>query len=344
MATQVRPTKALASALVGALVLNLLARTSGVTWLALGSGAVLALPVVSLLLRPQLAGLRVEQRPPARAVVGEQVEVSLRVHNTGRRESPPATWRHDHPGLTPVEVALPALAPGAATEAVVTREALARGIHTGGSAVVTTTAPFGLLRWTRTDSAEGTPLIVHPVTTATGHRLDLGQGLAAERSVPVPGAGTEVLDLRPWRPGDARREVSARASARHGKPVVLQRERDAGPSLVVLVAGGGRGPAWERAISSLASRCLAALREGRPPVVLADPPPGRVDALGLLDFFAGVDAAGPLRSRDVELARRRAGRGGTIVVLAPAGGAEPVRAAAAGAGIRVEVHGSADGG
>ena len=150
---------------------------------------------------------------------------------------------------------------------------------------------------------------MHPVTDPGGRPPIGGAATATNRSVPVPGSGLEVLDLRPWRPGDARREVSARASARHGRPVVLQRERDAGPALVVLAAGGGRGAAWERAVSAAASAALAALGAGHPPLVLADPPPGRIDSVGLLDFFAGLDEVGPLRGVDIRNAMHAGGAG-----------------------------------
>jgi len=329
-----RPTRALALALLGALVLNLVSRSSGNTWIALTSGAVLALPLASLLLRPPLAGVRVELRGQ-RVVAGEEVEILVRVLNTGRRESPPATWRHGHPALEAVETSLPALAPRQSTELVLSRRAHQRGIHHWGTAELTTTAPFGLLRWSHRHEVIGSPLVVHPATGTSGRLLDGGAGTAAERSLPVPGAGMEVLDLRPWRPGDARREVSARASARHGRPVVLQRERDAGPTLVILASGGGSGPAWEHAVSSAASTALMALRDGQPPIVIADPPPSRIDSVGLLDFFAGVDHTGPLREVHIRSAAQRVGRGGTLLLLAAPGAAAQVRRVADGCPIEV---------
>lgn len=327
-----RPTRAMWFPLIGCVVLNLLARTSADTWLALASAALLALPVASALLRPPLARLEPQLRAPQRVVVGHEVEVIVRIRNAGTRLTPPVTWRHEHPAFSPLELSVPELEPGATVEFIVQRQALARGVHHSGTATAASTAPFGLLQWTQAHEVAGPPVIVHPITSTALSRLDGGSGASTESSIPVPGAGVEVLDLRPWRPGDARREVSARASARHGRPVVLQREREAGDSLVVLVGGGGRGPAWERAVSAAASICLKALWEGRPPVVLADPGPGRIDSVGLLDFFAGVDAVGPVRQADIAQAVRR---GGAIVLLAPPEARDHVLRAAAGCRIEV---------
>jgi uncharacterized protein (DUF58 family) len=323
--------------LLGWLVLNLLARTSADPWLALSSAALLALPAGSILLRPPLTRVQAHLHATSRVAVGQSVEVVVRFTNAGSRLTPPVRWSHEHLAFARVEVDVPELQPGQSTQVTVLREALARGVHPSGTARLTSSAPFGLLRWSRTHEVQGPPVIVHPVTSTAKARLDGGIGTATESSVPVPGSGMEVLDLRPWRPGDARREVSARASARHGRPVVLQRERDAGRSLVVLAVGGGRGAAWEAAVSAAASITLTALWDGNPPVVLADPPPGRLDSTGVLDFFAGVDAARPLRQADLRTAVQRAGRGGTILLLAPAEAVPAVRAATAGC--RLEVLG-----
>lgn len=331
-----RPTPALALPLLGCVVLNLLSRVSADPWLALASSALIALPFAALLLRPCIR-LEAHLQAPRRVVAGQQVDVVVRISNPGRRSTAPALWRHEHPALSALEVAVPELAPGASIERLVSRQALSRGVHSSGVATTASSAPFGLFRWTAQHLVQGPPVIVHPVTSTALTRLDGGSALATQSSVPVPGAGFEVLDLRPWRPGDARREVSARASARHGRPVVLQRERDAGQTLVLLATGGGRGPGWESAVSAAASLTLQALWDGHPPVVLADPAPGRVDSIGLLDFFAGVDAAAPLTQQAISSAIQLAGRGGTIFLLAPPEARGPVLAAATGC--RVEVIG-----
>lgn len=338
--TRVVPTKALIAPVLGAVLLNLLARTSADPWLALASAALLALPLAALVVRPSLRGVEVVHRAPLRVTVGDEVEVEVVVRNASDRETPPVRWEHEHPALGPVRAVAPGLPPGGQVSAAARVQVHRRGVFASEPGQLTTVAPFGLISWTRPHLPVQQRLIVHPAITADTRRRDAGPAAATDRSVPVPGAGLEVLDLRPWRPGDARREVSARASARHGRPVVLQRERDAGESLVVLAAGGGAGPAWERAISAAASAAVAAIRNGVQLVIVADPPPSRLDSTGILDFFAGVDRVGPLRSRDVSAAVQRAGRAGSVLVVAPQVPPALVRSAAA-AGCRLEVlHGS----
>ncbi len=360
----VRPRPALLAPLFMALVLHLVTRASGISWLALLSAAALALPVASLVVRPRLDHLQVVPVLPARAVAGDEIELEVRVRNGGPSATPACEWLLEHPGLGPLSGSLPALAPGAPpTQPPAQPPALsalaasipalspgqevrlrlqvvarARGVHPSGVAQLGTTAPYGLLRWSRSCPGGQQPLIVHPAVNRVRDLPSEGSPTAADRSVAVAGSGTEVLGLRPWRQGDAMRHLSARASARHGRPVVLERETETGPSLVVLAVGGGRGPAWERSVSTAASLSLAALRDGRPPVLLADPAPTRLDHLGILDFFAGVDAAGPPTSEDLQAGLRAAGRGGTLMLLAPPGGFEhsqAVRRAAAAAGVQV---------
>ncbi len=331
----VRPRPALLGALLTALVLHLLTRASGVAWLALGSAAALALPVTSLLVRPHLAGLEITLVLPRRATAGDLLEPELRVRNTGRVASPAAAWLCDHPALGPLGAAVPALDPGAQSRVLLSAVAEQRGVHPGVGAALSSTAPYGMLRWTRALPPTG-GLIVHPRTTTRQALEAEGAPTAAERSVAEAGVGTEVLGLRPYRQGDSLRHVSARASARHGRPVVLERERETGPSLVLLASGGGAGDAWERAVSTAAALALAALREGTAPLLLADPGPGRADPTGILDFFAGVDAAGPLRAEDLRRAVAACGPGGTLLLLAPAGASEQ-HARARATGVRVVV-------
>lgn len=341
MTVQLRP--ALLGPLLAVVVLHVVTRASGIAWLALASAAALALPVTSLVLRPRLDRLQVQVVQPRRVAAGDRVEVELRVRNAGRTAAPACTWSCDHPGLGGLEAAVPALDAGREVRVQVEARAERRGVHHLGPAVLASTAPYGLLRWSCEVATGAHPLVVHPVTGAVRALRAEGSPTAADRSLPVAGAGTEVLGLRPWRQGDALRHLSARASARHGRPVVLERERESGPSLVVLAVGGGQGPVWEHAVSAAASLALAALREGRPPVLLADPPPARLDAVGVLDFFASVDEAGPPRPVDVQAAVRAAGRGGTLVLLAPPGAFEhtmAVRRAASAGGVRVEVLGA----
>lgn len=335
----VRPRPALFGCLIAAVVLHLLTRVSGVSWLALFSGGALVLPVVSVLARPRYDQVSMHLALPARMTVGELVEGFLVLEHTGRTATPAAGWVLRHPGFAELSGELPPLRPGERTRVPVSLVAARRGVHRESVLDLVSSAPFGVLAWRSHVRFDGR-VIVHPSMAAAWSLQAEGAPAAAEHSVPVAGHGSEILGLRPWRQGDALRHLSARATARHGRPVVLERERETGPSLVVLAVGGGAGPGWEGAVSTAASLAVAALREGRPPVVVADVPPARVDAVGLLDFFAGVDAAGPPSGQDLGRALAACGAGGTLALLAPAGATElaaRVRGAAAAAGVRVEV-------
>lgn len=318
----VRLTKATLAAVVVAAVLHLLTRVTGVGWLALGSAAALAVPLTSLVMRPALDSLEVHLEGPERVVAGASLEQVLHVRNASRRSTPPAHWVDRTVGLEPAEVDVPALGPGQSTQLPVLRQALSRGVYDGASALLWTTAPFGALRWERAVPG-GRVLKVHPESDR-GRRLTGGGMRTDQRTAPVAGAGLEVLGLRPWRPGDSTRGVSARASARHGRPVVLERERElaAGPALLVLAAGGSAGEAWERHVSTVASTALAALRDGRRvTMVVGDGGPvvpRTLDATGVLDVLAGIDRAGALSMADVKLAMKAVHPGGRVLFLAGA--------------------------
>ena len=263
----VRPRPALLGCLVVAVVLHLLTRVSGVSWLALFSGGALALPLVSVLARPQYSPISLRLSLPPRVTVGAVVEGFLVAEHTGRTPTPAGTWVLHHPGFADVTGELPALRPGQSERLPLSVTAQRRGVFAESAVVLMSSAPFGVLAWRSQRLLEGR-LVVHPSLSTTRSLEAEGAPSAAEHSVPVAGHGAELLGLRPWRQGDALRHLSARATARHGRPVVLERERETGPSLVVLALGGGSGPTWERAVSTAAALAIAALREGRPPVVV----------------------------------------------------------------------------
>jgi uncharacterized protein (DUF58 family) len=312
----VRPTRGVAGAILLAAVLHLLARITGGGWLSLAAGACLALPVAALLLRPRLDALQVTSSP-VQARVGDRVDVRLVVRNPGPRPSPPLRLTDRSPGLSPVVVAVPALRPGDEVAAVLPRTALTRGWSRSCAVELTTDAPFGLLRVLRRLEVPG-PLVVAPRAVPAAELRAGGQGTGVS-SRPVAGAGSEVLGLRAWRPGDGARAVSARASARHGRPVVLERERDTGAAVVLLCAGAGSGIAWDAALERSCALAEEAVRRGRAPVLLADllPAPAQPGLGAVLDWHARLDAAAMVQPATVTAAVRAAGPGGALVLLAP---------------------------
>ncbi|HVE74446.1 MAG TPA: DUF58 domain-containing protein [Mycobacteriales bacterium] len=346
---RVQPGRAVAGAVAAAVLLHLLHRVTGGGWLALGSAATLALPVAALLLRPSLAGIEVRRLPSTAVRVGEEWESVVIVRNATARPSPPLQL-HDDPRVGAASIGVPALAPGAEAMATLRRVASRRGVIEGSQVLLTTAAPFGLIRVRRDVEVPGR-LVTHPAhvvpSTFAPDALATGVG---ERPRPVAGVGTEVLGIRPWRPGDPARALHARSSARHGRPVVLERERDGGGALVVLIDGTGSGPRWERAVAEAAALSLAALGRGRSPALLAAPPANAAPRAGtrraVLDWFAGIDGAGPAERALVADAARAAGRGGTVVVVSASGddaGLARVRQACASAGSQVLALGASGG-
>lgn len=301
--------------LVGAAVLYYLVRVAGGAWLALASEALLVLPLVAALLPPRLDGITVRRDVPDRCIPGQEVEVALVVRNEGRRTTAPLRLGDVSDGLSSVVVAVPALRPGGRATVRVRRTATRRGVFSSGRAVLTSTAPLGMMRVSSQVVVDGLH-IVHPEVTRVALVAGAATNAPGEVPIPVPGVGTEVLGLREWRSGDSARAVSARATARHGRPLVLERERDAGSALVLLAGGPGRGPAWEAAVSRAASIAIAAVSSGSPPLLLGAPPPARMDRTGVLDWFAGVDAVRGLTPEAVS-AGLRAAAGGALVVLVP---------------------------
>lgn len=338
--TAVAPSAAGLLAVAG--ILYLVAGLTGSGWLLLACAAVLVLPVVAVVLRPRVDGVVVGRRMAPRVTVGGTVLSTLVVRNDGPRRSPELVVLDSVPGLEDVRLAVPALPPGGTVEVAATRTALQRCRAPAGTLQLDAIGPFGLVRTLRDVVLEGV-VHVHPVPAAPP-RLPAAAAPVWEGAVPSgrAGPGTEVLQLREWRSGDGARAVSARASARHGRPIVLERERDSTIDLVVLVAGPGRGEHWEAA---LASACGAALRssyDGRPPWLLgagheAAPRPGPRD---VLDWFAAADEAGPLDDAVLRRALHRATSGGVLLAVVPVDDIVErmrVRRAAAGTGVPVVV-------
>lgn len=309
-----RPTPALALALAVAAVLHLLVRATGAGWLALGAAAVLALPVVAVLLRPRLDALHVTASA-TRATAGGTVRLEVQV--TARRASPACRLVVERGLLAGAVVAVPALAAGQRTGAGLELAAPTRGTADGLDVVLDSSAPLGLVR-ARLRARVPVPVVVRPVVSPPTPVVGAGRGASASGA--TAGAGTEVLGLRPWRAGDATAAVHARSTARHGRPVVLEREREHGPRLVLLVGALGHGPDWEASVSRAAGLCLQALRAGGEPVLVGPAPAPRPGADGVLDWLAGLEAAGPGGPGELSRATREAGRAGGLLLL----GAAPV--------------------
>lgn len=318
--TKTRPTLAALVCVASAGGLHELSRETGGGWLAVFSAMLLALPLVSYALRPRLADLVVTRVVHGQPTVGSGTETTVRIHHRGVRHLGRFVLEDELRGHAPVRVLVGGLAPGAVTEIALTREAVARGVGPAGLLRLSGSGPFGCLQVRAQHRVPG-ELTVHPQVLAAPEPLTRSGGQHAGSG--RPGPGTDVLGLRDWRPGEAVTAISARATARHGRPVLLEREREDPPGLFLLVTAGA-GPAWERAVSQAAGLLLDQVRSGRSPVLLGLGDHRAGDGPALLDTLAAADHASPFSVGLLEQVRRRAGDG-FVALVAPAPHADVLR-------------------
>jgi len=316
-------TRAATAATGAGVVLLALSASTHDGWLVLLAGCAFGLPVAALLLRPRLGDIHVEVGAPSRSTVGAPVVARLTISNTGRRTSPTLTVALTATGLDGALVRVPPLAPAGRACTDVELHARRRGVVTQLTAVVGSAAPLGIITVHRSHVLPA-DLLVRPALGTPMHALRGGSGDGAATAAPN---GIEVQGVREWRPGESTGRIHARGTARHGRPLVLDRFDGVGDGVAFVVAGAGvaearSDPLVESMISVVAATLDAAARTGRPVaavtnqrglanIVEADP-----DAL--LDWCARLVAPGPPRAEDIRAAADVVGRGGVVVLAGPA--------------------------
>ncbi len=321
----------------------LLGRQTGEHWFLLVAACATAPVVVSLLWRPRLTGLEVHADPlPHRAVAGETVEQRVRVVNAGRRPLPARTLTFASAGYEDLVVDVPPLAGGAGAEAALPRRAVRRGGDVLNRLTIATSAPFGMIE-RRLEGDYVAPLAcVHPAPAAALELVARGGSGGDEPSGAAARRGSHPHTVREWRPGDEARQVHWRATARHGRLVVVEPERAVAQPLALVVAGRADARAWEDLVAVAAASVVAALQQGRAVLLLADDPDGGgphlhgpVLAPGstgeALDWFALLVEPRPPGAELLRRAAAWAGGDGTVTVAATDPFlAEAVRTGAAG--------------
>jgi uncharacterized protein (DUF58 family) len=143
------------------------------------------------------------------------------------------------------------------------------------------------------------------------------------------GAGEEYLGVRPYRPGDPRRFVHWRSSARLGALVVREFEEHVQTRVVLVLAGVDQGEppdsAFESLVSAAASIGNYALLTGHPiEIVMAGDEKVRrlvrPNRNGMLRWLAEAKPGDASLAPLVATATESAGRRGTVVVLASSTG------------------------
>ena len=144
-----------------------------------------------------------------------------------------------------------------------------RGRHEVGPLRLAARDPFGLVVRTRSTRAVDVLLVV-PAVVPLPAPARRGAGTGGVAALPSPGEDDVVL--RDYRPGDDRRRVHWRASARRGELVVRREDAPRRAGAVVVLdpaAGAVLGPddtsgldAFERAVTAVASTAEALAAEG----------------------------------------------------------------------------------
>jgi uncharacterized protein (DUF58 family) len=267
--------------------------------------------------------LRIELDPERRRmVVGDSMQVGIRVTNLSAHRLLMLTMEVVvGPALVPVD--LPnSLVAGATFDTELAVHGRRRGVIPVGPATSVRGDPIGLVR-RQVSWAEQTEVFVHPRTTRL---MPFGSGLLRD----LDGRTTEDVSmsdlafhtLREYVPGDDRRYIHWRSSAKVGSSVpggkfLVRQFRDTRRThLLVIVDGNSSsyldGDEFETAISVGASVALqAAIDELDASLVVADQPTRRIrgrDATSnrVLDVFARADTGGRRLASQVALAGRTA--------------------------------------
>lgn len=330
-----RPTKRAAIIIAIAGLLALVATTAQAGWLFVLAAGVVGLLGASLVAPQGLRHLEIERLGPAHVVAGDPVTLTTTLRNNARSTTPPLRLEDSHPGLEKSALFVERAQPGVSLSATSTRIAPVRGAYEGGSIRVISGAPFGILSTKKAFQMEGSLIVLprsvqlrnFPLQDATASPQELEGELARV------GAGSEFVGLRTYRPGDPRRHVHWRSSARRGELVVREHQEEVKGPVVIAISGAeaGKAPdsAFEMLVSAAASIALYAQSMGHPlelvaPAQLGDAEPRRAvrpTRSAALEWLAGlqpVDAS--LQTLHAE-AIGAAGRGSSIVFLATSAGA-----------------------
>lgn len=201
-----------------------------------------------------------------RVVVGERAMAGITVRNTASR--PVLASRVQVPvGADDVGYPLPALRPGGDHEEVFAIPTARRGVVALGPVATVRGDPLDLLRravaWGEAQELYVHPRTVHLSTSAAGFIHDL-EGRATQQ---ITSADLSFHALREYVPGDDRRYVHWRTSARTGKLMVRQFEESRRSHLVAGMTREavhyGDEEEFETAISVLGSLALAAMTEDK---------------------------------------------------------------------------------
>ena len=197
-----------------------------------------------------------------------------------------------------------AIAGRAAARVTIDTTCAQRGWFPFAPVPVETRAPFGLSRARRTLAAAGPEgVLVFPEYRELEQLALFDQRPAAETNAARLGAAGEFIGVRDFRPGDPRRSVHWRSTARAGRLIVKEFAAETQPALTLaldLRAGAALGPqgdTLELGIKVAATLARYALRRSLPFSLVTNSrtwpaPPGPLSWWGLMSYLARVAAEG----------------------------------------------------
>jgi len=326
-----RPTKRAAVMTGVGLLLILVASTAQAGWLFVLAAGVLAPIAASLVTRHHLARATVERSVPERTRLGSDVRVGVTLTAPATAPLPLGRLEDDFRAFEPISVGFDRTPSGRAQHIELVRKAWRRGVFDDGTIRLITGAPFGLVR-AHTHRVVASPMTVVPTwaeltTFPILEPSSSPSDVVHERA--RTGAGEEYMGVRDYRPGDPRKFVHWRSTARAGRLIVREYEQEVASRVGLVLAGADHGTApdssFEMLVSAMASIGLYALSTGHPlDAVRADPDgaehlgsPGRHE---LLDWLAAAQPTDVPLIGLVNHVLVRIGRRGTVVLLVPDSG------------------------
>jgi uncharacterized protein (DUF58 family) len=326
-----RPTRrAFAVATAGVLLL-LAASTAQAGWLFVLAAGVFGLVAASMFSRHRLKRAEMARTAPERTRVGDNVRVGLTLTNTSDRPLPLLRIEDHYEAFEPVVVVAERLDGRETAEIETVRSARKRGVFTGGMAIVTSGAPFGMSRTVRSVAVPTEITVVPRWVELTSFPIREPSSTPSEvlHERARTGAGEEYLGVREYRAGDPLRWIHWRSTARAGQLIVREYEEEVASPVDIVVGGADTGTppdsAFEYVVAAAASIAVYAISTGHP-VRLHRPTAEGSSSLGepsraeALDWLAGASPLDASLEPVVAAAAARPGHRGTVVIVSTTSG------------------------
>lgn len=175
-----------------------------------------------------------------------------------------------------------------------------RGLHHFPAMKVSSRAPFGFYERKGERKIESS-ILVYPELRKLSRLSLLDEQPAAELSNPKAGMGSEVIGVRPYRPGDSPRHIHWRSVARHGQLVSKEFAQETQPGVSIVLDRycpvdpfpETKYQPFEIAVKSAVSIADYAMRKGYPVYLNADNrdmavPQGAIVQDSLMQYMARV--------------------------------------------------------